>query len=89
MTIDYPDLSTLPAELHDAVIRHGSLNVYRMIAHSAGLAPGFLTMADAVLQANSLPAPWRELAILRVGHVYGASYEVHHHENIAPVGRAL
>ena len=40
MTIDYPDLSTLPAELHDAVIQHGSLNVYRMIAHSAGLAPG-------------------------------------------------
>ena len=24
-----------------------------------------------------------ELAILRVGHVYGAAYEVHHHENIA------
>lgn len=51
--------------------------------HSPGLAPGLLDMASALLQANSLPAQWRELAILRVGHVYGAAYEVHHHENIA------
>ena len=36
-----------------------------------------------MLQANSLPAHWRELAILRVGHAYGAAYEVHHHENLA------
>jgi len=43
----------------------------------------FLELAGAVLQANSLPAPWRELAILRVGRAYGAAYEVHHHENLA------
>jgi 4-carboxymuconolactone decarboxylase len=83
VSIDYPDLSTLPPELRDAVTQRGSLNVYRMIMHSPGLAPGFLKLADAVLQVNSLPAHWRELAILRVGHAYGAGYEVHHHENIA------
>jgi 4-carboxymuconolactone decarboxylase len=79
----YPDLDALPAELRDAVTQRGSLNVYRMIMHSPGLAPGFLELASAVLQANSLPADWRELAILRVGHAYGAGYEVHHHENLA------
>jgi 4-carboxymuconolactone decarboxylase len=83
MTIEYPDLAALPTELQEAVTNRGSLNVYRMIMHSPGLAPGFLEMASALLQANSLPAHWRELVILRVGHVYGAGYEVHHHQNIA------
>jgi 4-carboxymuconolactone decarboxylase len=83
VTIDYPDLAALPADLQAAVTSRGSLNVYRMIMHSPGLAPSFLEMTSALLQANSLPANWRELAILRVGHTYGAGYEVHHHENIA------
>ena len=83
MTVEYPDLEALPTELQEAVTNRGSLNVYRMIMHSPGLAPGFLELASALLQANSLPAHWRELAILRVGHVYEAAYEVHHHENLA------
>jgi alkylhydroperoxidase family enzyme len=80
--MEYPDLSALPADLQDAVTRHGSLNVYRMIMHSPGLAPGLLALGDAVLQANSLPPHWRELAIIRVGHAYAAAYEIHHHERI-------
>jgi alkylhydroperoxidase family enzyme len=81
--VEYPDLSALPADLQHAVTSHGSLNVYRMVMHSPGLAPGLLALGDAVLQANSLPPHWRELAIVRVGHAYGAAYEVHHHETIA------
>jgi alkylhydroperoxidase family enzyme len=81
--IAYPDTAQLPDELQDAVTQRGSLNVYRMIMHSPGMAPGFLELADAVLQTNSLPAPWRELVILRVGHAYEAAYEVHHHKNLA------
>ncbi|MDT5038998.1 MAG: 4-carboxymuconolactone decarboxylase [Micromonosporaceae bacterium] len=81
--MEYPDLSALPADLQLAVISHGSLNVYRMVMHSPGLAPGLLALGDAVLQANSLPPHWRELAILRVGHAYGAAYVVVHHERIA------
>jgi len=81
--MEYPDLSALPAQLRDAVAAHGSLNVYRMVVHSPNLAPGLLTFGDAVLKANSLPPGWRELAILRVGHVYGADYQTHHHERIA------
>ena len=54
-----------------------------MVMHSPGLAPGFFVMADAMFQANSLPAHLRELAILRVGYRYAAPYETHQHEMIA------
>jgi alkylhydroperoxidase family enzyme len=85
-TFAYPDLDTLSPQLREAVTSRASLNVYRMIAHTPGLAPSFLTMASDVLQHNSLPAAWRELVILRVGYRYEADYEVHHHLNI---GRAV
>ncbi|MGV9663200.1 carboxymuconolactone decarboxylase family protein [Nocardia niigatensis] len=81
-TISYPDSTTLPAALQEALTTH-SANVYRMIAHSHGMAMSFLNMADAMLQTNSVPFPLRELAILRVGHVYEAAYELHHHERFA------
>jgi alkylhydroperoxidase family enzyme len=81
--MEYPDLSALPQDLQDSVAAHNSLNVYRMITHSPGLAPGFFVMADAMFQANSLPPPLRELAIIRVGHRYGAGYEIYQHERIA------
>ncbi|MEN9646400.1 MAG: hypothetical protein RL238_3069 [Actinomycetota bacterium] len=83
--VPYPDLDAIPADLRDAVTARGSINVYRMVTHSPGLAPAFLGLADAVLRANSLPADLRELAIVRVGHTYHAAYEIHHHERI---GRA-
>ncbi|MFE6157638.1 carboxymuconolactone decarboxylase family protein [Streptomyces sp. NPDC056486] len=81
--MEYPDLSTLPVELQDAVTANGSLNVFRMMMHSPALAPGLLTLGESILQRNSLPDTLRELVIVRVGRVYGAAYEVHHHERIA------
>ncbi|MEV6752947.1 carboxymuconolactone decarboxylase family protein [Streptomyces sp. NPDC051214] len=81
--MEYPDLSALPDELQEVVTSYGSLNVFRMLMHAQSLAPGVLTLGDAVLQRNSLPDTLRELAIVRVGRVYGAAYEVHHHENIS------
>ncbi|HEY0226432.1 MAG TPA: carboxymuconolactone decarboxylase family protein [Mycobacterium sp.] len=81
--MDYPDIDTLPQTLKDILAQHAPVNVYRMIMHSPGLAPGFFAMADAMFQANSLPAHLRELAILRVGHRYAAPYETHQHEMIA------
>ncbi|MFJ9744057.1 carboxymuconolactone decarboxylase family protein [Streptomyces sp. NPDC101166] len=81
-TIDYPDSSTLPTAVQQALTTH-SANIYRMIGHSHGMAVSFLNMADAMLQTNSMPFQLRELAILRVGHVYEAAYELHHHERFA------
>src|SRR5262245_56721290 len=81
--MDYPDLDQLPADLREAVEKRGSLNVYRMVTHSPSLALPFLEIADAILQANTVPPDLRELAIVRVGRAYGAEYEHHHHERIA------
>ncbi|HEX7827854.1 MAG TPA: carboxymuconolactone decarboxylase family protein [Mycobacterium sp.] len=81
--MDYPDLDALPQNLKDTLAQHAPVNVYRMVMHSPGLAPGFFVMADAMFQANSLPPHLRELAILRVGYRYAAPYETHQHEIIA------
>ena len=81
--MDYPDIDALPQHLKDTLAQHAPVNVYRMVMHSPGLAPGFFVMADAMFQANSLPPHLRELAILRVGYRYAAPYETHQHEMIA------
>ena len=78
----YPDLDALGPDLQDAVTSRASLNIFRMIMHTPGLAPSFLAMAGDVLQYNSLPATWRELVILRVGYRYRARYETYQHERI-------
>ena len=78
----YPDLDALSPDLQEAVTSRASLNIFRMIMHSPGLAPSFLAMASDVLQHNSLPATWRELVILRVGYRYDARYETYQHERI-------
>jgi alkylhydroperoxidase family enzyme len=81
--MEYPDIDALPQHLKDTLAQHAPVNIYRMVMHSPGLAPGFFVMADAMFQANSLPAHLRELAILRVGYRYTAPYETHQHEMIA------
>jgi len=81
--MDYPDLDALPQNLKDTLAQHAPVNIYKMVMHSPGLAPGFFVMADAMFQANSLPPHLRELAILRVGYRYDASYETHQHVMIA------
>jgi 4-carboxymuconolactone decarboxylase len=81
--MDYPDIDALPQHLKDTLTAHAPVNVYRMVMHSPGLAPGFFAMADAMFQANSLPPQLRELAILRVGYRYDAAYETHQHTMIA------
>ena len=82
----YPELGALRPDLQEAVTSRASLNIFRMIMHTPGLAPSFLAMASDVLQYNSLPATWRELSILRVGYRYQAHYETYQHERI---GRAI
>ncbi|QLL10317.1 carboxymuconolactone decarboxylase family protein [Mycobacterium vicinigordonae] len=84
--LPYPDIDVLPPHLQDAVTSRASLNIFRMIMHTPALAPSFLTLANDVLQQNSLPPTWRELVILRVGFRYHCGYELHHHLNI---GRAI
>jgi 4-carboxymuconolactone decarboxylase len=63
------------------------LNIFRMLANSEPVARGFLKMGNAILDRGKLSATLREIAILRVGWLSKASYEVFQHERIgADVG---
>ncbi|MEO7010571.1 MAG: carboxymuconolactone decarboxylase family protein, partial [Caldimonas sp.] len=59
------------------------LNLYRMLPHAGKAAEGFLKLGGALLRDNELDSRLREIAILRVGLLSGASYEVHQHRKIA------
>jgi 4-carboxymuconolactone decarboxylase len=59
------------------------LNIYRMLAHSEVGLKGFVRMGNALLHRGELDPALRELAILRVGRLSRAAYEVFQHERIA------
>ena len=58
------------------------LNIYRMLANSEQGAKGFLRMGNALLNRCELDPVLRELAIIRVGRLSRAAYEVFQHERI-------
>ena len=59
------------------------LNLFRMLAHSPPVLSGFTKLGGALLQDAALDPRLRELAIVRVGLLAGASYEVGKHTAIA------
>jgi 4-carboxymuconolactone decarboxylase len=59
------------------------LNIYRMLANSESASKGFLRMGNALLYRCELDPVLRELAIVRVGRLSRAAYEVFQHERIA------
>jgi len=69
------------AEFLDKLKPH--LNIYRMLANSEAGLKGFVRMGNALLFRCELDAQLRELAILRVGRLSRAAYEVFQHERIA------
>jgi alkylhydroperoxidase family enzyme len=60
-----------------------SLNLFRMLAHSPPTLAGFGKLGGALLQDLTLDARLRETAIVRVGLLAGADYEVEKHTAIA------
>jgi len=59
-------------------------NVSRMMAGATeAVYNGFGKFNGALLVSSELPATLRELAILRVGYLSGASYEIFQHESLA------
>ncbi len=69
------------AEFLDKLKPH--LNIYRMLANSENALKGFTRMGNALLHRCELDPQLRELAILRVGRLSRAAYEVFQHERIA------
>lgn len=82
----YPSIDNLPEELAKEIsvrVTPGRGNVWRMLLWTPDSASKFIDYSEAVRHRNAIPPKIRELIILRVGHLCGAAYEVHHHKRIA------
>jgi 4-carboxymuconolactone decarboxylase len=81
--IPYLDMEQASPEYRDMLKGRYNLNLYRMLPHAATIAPGFLRMGGAILRESALDPVLREIAILRIGFLSKASYEVHQHKRVA------
>ncbi len=82
--IPYVDTDQLPESIKSALSQRPPLNLYRMLPNAGTAATeGFLALGSALLRKGDLDPQLRELAILRVGHLSDASYEVYQHERVA------
>lgn len=79
----YPDPKSVPPQVQALLDARPPRNVFRMLAHAPALMPGIMELTGAILYRSHLEPVLRELAILRVGHLCGSSYEVHQHRKIA------
>lgn len=82
--IPYFDMNQAPESYQALLKSRNPLNLYRMLPHAGpAAAAGFLAMGSALLRDNELDSRLREIAILRVGILSRASYEVHQHKRVA------
>lgn len=81
--IPYYDPDKASPKLAELMGKVGPLNIFRMLAHSETGARGFTLLGNALLFKGRLSPVLRELAILRVGWLSRASYEIFQHERIA------
>lgn len=82
--IPFPD----PAQQSEAVgkqlAQSRGLNVMRMLSHATeSVFSSFNRMMGGILFHSKLDAVLREVAILRVGYLSNARYEIYHHEAMA------
>jgi alkylhydroperoxidase family enzyme len=84
--LPYPDPPTLSPETREFLGKLPPLNIFRMMAGGEGLLPAFVRLGNHLLFHGRLDPILREIAILRVGALSNARYEVFQHERI---GRGL
>lgn len=81
--IPYPDPDTLSADTQAYLARLPRLNIFRMLAGGEALLAAFSRFGNHLLYRTALDPVLRELAIVRVGALSGAGYELHQHERIS------
>ena len=59
------------------------LNIFRMMGHAGEMLDGFVRLGNQILAFSKLDPVLREIAIVRVGVLSQAGYEVHQHEAIS------
>ena len=80
--IPYSTAETQSAETQDLLSKLAPLNLFKMMANAPHLVRPFVDMGGAFLFNGLLDPIDREIAILRVGYLSGASYETDQHEKI-------
>ena len=87
--IPYVNRETIPdgrADLYDRLIVErgpNPENIFLALANAPALTEAVLGMATALRKQTSFPRVFRELAVVTVGIVANAPYEVDHHWNAA------
>ncbi|RYF47653.1 MAG: carboxymuconolactone decarboxylase family protein, partial [Comamonadaceae bacterium] len=82
--IPYFDLNQAPDDYKELLGGRPPLNLYRMLPHAGpAYSKAFLGLGGAILRSSELESQLREIAILRVGILSKASYEVHQHKRVA------
>lgn len=80
--LPYADLSAAGTkDLVDSIVaqRGRVLELYQMLLHAPAVAEGWLRYMTAIRQKCRLAGDLRELAIIRIAHINGASYEAEQH----------
>lgn len=75
----------LMKEVYQRLENQGSeiLNLFKVMAHCPWIGRNFIRLGNSILKGEELPAELRELAILKVGHLLQADYEVTKHVPLA------
>ncbi|MBN1613535.1 MAG: carboxymuconolactone decarboxylase family protein [Deltaproteobacteria bacterium] len=81
--LNYLDPKTAPEGSKELLSKMADLNIFRMLAHSPTVYGPFVRLGNAILFKSKLDPVLREMAIVRVGHLSKASYELFQHERIS------
>jgi 4-carboxymuconolactone decarboxylase len=81
--IPYFDPAGAQGRAKDWYGRLPPLNIFRMLGHSGELLDGFVRLGNQILAFSKLDPVLREIAIVRVGVLSKAPYEVFQHERIS------
>jgi 4-carboxymuconolactone decarboxylase len=81
--IPYFDRSQAVGRAARAYEKLPALNIFAMMGHAGELIDGFTRLGTQILNFTSLDPVMREIAIVRVGVLSGASYELFQHERIS------
>ena len=75
--IPYPDPAALSPETSEFLAKLPPLNIFRMLAGGEGLLRAFSRFGNHLLYKTALDPVLREIAIVRVGILSRAPYEVY------------
>jgi alkylhydroperoxidase family enzyme len=81
--IPYYDPAQATGRAANAYANLPHLNIFRMLGHSGDLLEGFSRFGGLLLNKTTLDPILREIAIVRVGVLSKATYEVYQHEAIS------